>query len=87
MRPGRIIAVIGRSGVAFQDGDVTVDLCGTRVFEARQPTNFDEAAVAEALHAETVTVAVSLGSGPGEAVGWGCDLSEEYVGINADYHT
>jgi glutamate N-acetyltransferase/amino-acid N-acetyltransferase len=84
---GRIIAVIGRSGVAFEDGDVTVDLCGARVFEARQPTSFDEATVAEALRVDTVSIDVSLGSGPGEAVGWGCDLSEEYVGINADYHT
>ena len=35
----------------------------------------------------TVAIDVDLGAGDGAATGWGCDLSAEYVSINADYHT
>jgi len=84
---GRIIAVIGRSDAIYNEDDVTVGICGHRVFEHRRPTEVDPVAVARAMQADTVTIDVSLGSGPGAATGWGCDLSEEYVGINADYHT
>jgi glutamate N-acetyltransferase/amino-acid N-acetyltransferase len=84
---GRIVAVIGRSGVAYDEAAVSVSLCGHRVFEHERPTGFDPRSVAAALQAETVTIEVGLGDGPGAATGWGCDLTAEYVSINADYHT
>jgi glutamate N-acetyltransferase/amino-acid N-acetyltransferase len=87
---GRIISVIGRSDAEFDEGEVTVSLCGYRVFEHRGPTEFivrQPGVVAEAMKADTVTIEVSLGDGPGRATGWGCDLTAEYVHINADYHT
>ncbi|MCC6387032.1 MAG: bifunctional glutamate N-acetyltransferase/amino-acid acetyltransferase ArgJ [Dehalococcoidia bacterium] len=84
---GRIVAVIGRSTVRITEPKVTVTLCGTRVFEAGRPTDHDPAAVAEAMHGDTVTITCDLGVGEGSATGWGCDLSAEYVSINADYHT
>ncbi|MBI5946517.1 MAG: bifunctional glutamate N-acetyltransferase/amino-acid acetyltransferase ArgJ [Chloroflexi bacterium] len=84
---GRISAVIGRSGAAFDEADVTIDLCGARVFERSRPTDFDPAAVSAAMRAELVPIAVSLGNGPGTATAWGCDLTPEYVHLNADYTT
>jgi len=84
---GRIVSVIGRSGVSIVDSKVMVTLCGTRVFEHERPTEFDPAAVSEAMKAPTVTIGIELGAGAGEARGWGCDLTAEYVSINADYHT
>lgn len=84
---GRVVAVVGRSGLAFDEDAVTVAIAGVRVFEGRQPTEHDPAAVAEAMKSDTVTIEVGLGDGPGSATGWGCDLSAEYVHINADYHT
>ncbi len=84
---GRIISVIGRSGVELIDEKVTVDLCGYRVFEHEEPTEFDPAQVSKAMEASEVTIAVDLGIGLGEARGWGCDLTADYVSINADYHT
>jgi glutamate N-acetyltransferase/amino-acid N-acetyltransferase len=84
---GRIIAVIGRSEAAYNEDDVAVAICGRRVFEHLRPTEFDPAAVSESLKGDTVVIEVSLGAGPGSATGWTCDLSEEYVTINADYHT
>ncbi len=84
---GRIVAVIGRSGVAVSEPAVTVDLCGVRVFENEQPADFDAEALSGEMKRDTVTIAVHLGAGNASATGWGCDLSAEYVSINADYHT
>jgi glutamate N-acetyltransferase/amino-acid N-acetyltransferase len=41
---------------------------------------------AGAVHG-TVVVGVAIGNGPSEAKAWGCDLSYDYVKINADYST
>ncbi|MBI2765141.1 MAG: bifunctional glutamate N-acetyltransferase/amino-acid acetyltransferase ArgJ [Chloroflexi bacterium] len=84
---GRIVAVIGRSKVAINEPLVSVSVCGYRVFEAEQPTEHNPADVAAAMGGKTVTIEVDLGAGAGEATGWGCDLTAEYVSINADYHT
>jgi len=84
---GRIVAVVGRSGVTVDEPAVTVDLCGVRVFERARPTEFDPEALSGLMRGDTVTVAVDLGAGSASATGWGCDLSAEYVSINADYHT
>jgi glutamate N-acetyltransferase/amino-acid N-acetyltransferase len=84
---GRIVAVIGRSSVQVSEPDVTVSVCGQRVFEDTRPTEFDEEAVARAMRGDTVSIEVDLGVGSGAATGWGCDLTAEYVHINADYHT
>ena len=84
---GRIVAVAGRSGVDLSEERFFVEICGTRVFERAEPTEFDPLQVAGAMRADTVTIRVDMGVGDAEATGWGCDLSAEYVSINADYHT
>ncbi|MGE3075632.1 MAG: bifunctional glutamate N-acetyltransferase/amino-acid acetyltransferase ArgJ [Dehalococcoidia bacterium] len=84
---GRITAVIGRSGLVVNEPGVLISICGIRVFASERPTEFDEAALSDAMKADTVTIDVDLGAGTGAATGWGCDLTAEYVSINADYHT
>ena len=84
---GRIVAVVGRSGMAYSEAGVTVSVCGHQVFADEQPTEFDPGAVSAAMRGDTVSIGVDLGSGGGAATGWGCDLSADYVKINADYHT
>jgi len=84
---GRITAVIGRSGVQFEEDNVAISVCGTRVFQKQRPTDFDPDVVSRAMQGDTVTIEVDLGAGPFSATGWGCDLTAEYVHINADYHT
>lgn len=84
---GRIAAVVGRSGVELDEAAVAIDLCGTRVFQHGRPTEFDPAQLSLALRSPEVSVAVYLGAGSASATGWGCDLSADYVRINADYHT
>ncbi|OAI41549.1 hypothetical protein AYO38_00515 [bacterium SCGC AG-212-C10] len=84
---GRISAIIGRSEVAFAEANVTIDLCGVRVFEKSRPTDFDPAVLSQAMKADEVPVVVDLGEGAASATGWGCDLTPEYVHLNADYTT
>lgn len=84
---GRVTAVIGRSGLQVNEPAVTISICDIRVFEQERPTDFDPMALSEAMKADFVTIDVDLGAGAGSATGWGCDLTAEYVSINADYHT
>ena len=84
---GRVVAVVGRSTVQVSEPGVRVAICGHEVFADQRPTRFDPAVVAAAMQSTEVQIAVDLGVGSGEATGWGCDLTAEYVSINADYHT
>ena len=84
---GRISAIIGRSEVTFDEADVTIDLCGVRVFEGARPTAFDPAEVSRRMKADEVPIIVDLGAGSASATAWGCDLTPEYVHLNADYTT
>jgi glutamate N-acetyltransferase/amino-acid N-acetyltransferase len=59
----------------------------TLVFARGTPTTFDRAACSAYMKGSHVLLRVDLGLGRGEATVYTCDLSKEYVTINADYHT
>ena len=59
---------------------------GVPVF-AGEPQHYDPRTVSEAMRAEEVVFDVDLGVGPASGEAWGCDLSAQYVSINADYTT
>jgi glutamate N-acetyltransferase / amino-acid N-acetyltransferase len=83
---GRILSAVGNSGAALDVGLVTIALQGHVVYRGgSQP--FDEGAVSQAMHADDVHIHVDLGLGNGRGRAWGCDLSAEYVRINAEYRT
>jgi len=83
---GRILSAIGQSGVVADIDNLTVRLQGLTVFHgASQP--FDEAYVSKAMHAPEVVIEVDLAAGEASARAWGCDLTADYVRINAEYRT
>jgi glutamate N-acetyltransferase/amino-acid N-acetyltransferase len=84
---GRIVSAAGFAGVPFDPDRSTLKLQGIVVFRAGQPVPFDAEAASAALKAPEVVAELSCGLGKGEATVWTCDLSKEYVTINADYHT
>jgi glutamate N-acetyltransferase/amino-acid N-acetyltransferase len=84
---GRIVSVLGRSDASFVEEDVRVALGGHVVFENQRPTGVDPVTLAYAMQADEVPIEIDLGAGDASATGWGCDLSAEYVRINADYTT
>ena len=84
---GRIVAAAGRSGVTFDIERATVLVGGTVLFENGRPHDDAAPQAAEHLKGRTVQIEVSLGSGTESATIWTCDLSAEYVRINAEYRT
>ena len=85
---GRLIAVAGRAGVDFSLEGARVTIGGTVLFEDGTP--FDERASEASRHLQhsDIEIAVDLGTGGnGTARMWTCDLSAEYVRINAEYRT
>ncbi|WP_008309798.1 bifunctional ornithine acetyltransferase/N-acetylglutamate synthase [Leptolyngbya sp. PCC 6406] len=93
---GRIAAAAGRAGVPFELKNLRVQLGNFVLMEQGQPLPFDRAAASaylkqasagEYLKTDTVTIHVAIGSGPGQGTAWGCDLSYDYVRINAEYTT
>jgi len=84
---GRLIAVAGRAGVEFDLGRAAVTIGSTVLFEAGTPHDDNAPRAAEYLKGKEIAVAVDLGAGRATSTVWTCDLSAEYVRINADYRT
>ncbi len=84
---GRIIAALGRSGAAFTLDRCRVAIGGLVVFDRGAPATVDSELIREALSHPRLDIAIELGAGEGSGHAWGCDLSAEYVRINADYTT
>jgi glutamate N-acetyltransferase/amino-acid N-acetyltransferase len=84
---GRLIAVAGRAGVAFELSRASVTMGTTVLFDHGRP--HDEAAPQAAAYLEhsDILISVDLGAGSGSSTVWTCDLSAEYVRINAEYRT
>jgi len=84
---GRIVSAAGMCGVPFDPDRATLSLQGVEVFRKGRPAAFDPETVSELLGAKQVIVRLDCGSGKSSHTLWTCDMSEEYVSINADYHT
>jgi glutamate N-acetyltransferase / amino-acid N-acetyltransferase len=84
---GRLIAVAGRAGVAFELERAAVRIGSIVLFKDGRP--YDEASsdAADYLKHTELTVTVDLGAGTASSTVWTCDLSAEYVKINAEYRT
>jgi glutamate N-acetyltransferase/amino-acid N-acetyltransferase len=85
---GRLVAAAGRSGVPFELDRASVKVGGIVLFESGQPHDANAPKAAAHLSGKDVDIEVDLGTGGSEhATIWTCDLSAEYVRINADYRT
>jgi glutamate N-acetyltransferase/amino-acid N-acetyltransferase len=84
---GRLVAVAGRAGVGFQLSRASVRIGSLVLFDCGRPQDHLAPAAAEYLKNAEVTVGVDLGVGNASATIWTCDLSAEYVRINAEYRT
>ena len=84
---GRIVAAAGRSGVRFNPEDLALWIGDHQLMAAGQPLPFDRQAASDVLRGKDVLIRLKLMEGSAEASAWGCDLSDQYVRINADYTT
>ncbi|MCC5667346.1 bifunctional ornithine acetyltransferase/N-acetylglutamate synthase [Nostoc sp. CHAB 5784] len=93
---GRIAAAAGRAGVPFEQENLQIKLGNFLMLKNGQPLQFDRAAASAYLkkatagaylQQDTVLISVNVGNGHGSGKAWGCDLSYDYVRINAEYTT
>jgi len=84
---GRLICAAGRAGVAFDASRAAVTMGSIVLFKDGQPHDELASDAAEYLKGSDLTIGVDLGSGTASSTVWTCDLSAEYVRINADYRT
>jgi glutamate N-acetyltransferase/amino-acid N-acetyltransferase len=85
---GRLLAAAGRSGVAIDAERVTIFIGEEPVYEfGMRAAGFDEAATHAVMQGREYTISMNLGMGEAACRYVTCDLTEEYVRINADYST
>lgn len=85
---GRIIARLGQEGVGHEAlAHCLIYFQGCLVYGDGNPIKVDAQQLIEKMKQDTVTVVVDLQLGDAEATAWGCDLSQKYVKINAEYLT
>jgi glutamate N-acetyltransferase/amino-acid N-acetyltransferase len=85
---GRIVSAAGYSGVEFSEADLSLWLGTELLYERGAPVSFDAAAVSRKLRDErTVLLRLKFELGSAHCEFWTCDLTEEYIKLNADYHT
>jgi len=84
---GRLIAVAGRAGVAFELERAAVTIGSIVLFDNGRPHDERAPEAAAYLEGTDLAVAVDLGVGTASSTVWTCDLSAEYVRINAEYRT
>lgn len=84
---GRIVCAIGYSGMPIEPNEIKVSIGSYPVFETGLPCPIDEEEVKEYLEQENVQITIELNQGDFSAAAWGCDLTYDYVKINASYRT
>ena len=88
---GRFLGAMGYSGVEFDQDDVELFFESgagrLKVFDHGVPLDFDEEEALKILKEKEITVYIDMHEGDAEATAWGCDLTYDYVKINADYRS
>lgn len=84
---GRIIAAVGYSGAVIDPDKITIKIGGATMVENGEPIKFSEEELIEILKQHEVKIYVSLEVGKGHGFAWGCDLTYDYVQINASYRS
>ncbi len=84
---GRIVSAAGAAGLSSGPETMRLTIGGVLVFDGGTPVAADAGALKDAMAADEVAVRLDLGAGEGRARYLGCDLSYDYVKINAEYTT
>ncbi|MCP4754021.1 MAG: bifunctional glutamate N-acetyltransferase/amino-acid acetyltransferase ArgJ [Proteobacteria bacterium] len=87
---GRIMMAAGNgllSDDAVDNHPISISIQGVSVFSEGEPQSFDEEELSRLMAQFDVRIEVDLHNGNESTIGWGCDFSDEYIRINADYST
>ncbi|MBO31547.1 MAG: bifunctional ornithine acetyltransferase/N-acetylglutamate synthase [Rhodospirillaceae bacterium] len=85
---GRVVMAVGKSGEKADRDKLTIAMGGITIAELGQIADgYDEAPVAQHMKGQNIDIAVDVGISAGKATVWTCDLTHDYISINADYRT
>ena len=86
---GRILAAVGRAGVeTLKLSDIDIAIGPQTIVRNGEPAlEYDERAVAEVMAETDIDIAIRIGNGAAQVTVWTCDLSYDYVKINAEYRS
>ena len=84
---GRILCAVGYSGVDLDPDRVEVKLCGSAIYSDGAGLDVDAEELARAMEADEIPIEIDLSTGSSTAEIFTCDLTDEYVRLNAEYTT
>ncbi|MFC5602301.1 bifunctional ornithine acetyltransferase/N-acetylglutamate synthase [Sporosarcina koreensis] len=84
---GRVIAAVGYSGASVDPLGITIKIGDTPVVKDGEPVIFSEEQLLHYLKQPEVKIFVGLNKGSGHGIAWGCDLTYDYIQINASYRS
>lgn len=84
---GRVAAALGKTDCHFSQENVDIDFLGMPVLRGGLPIEFDEDEALKRFEQIEIHIDCNLGAGDGHAVIWTCDLTHDYISINADYRS
>lgn len=84
---GRILAAVGYSGIAFNPEQTEIFFDDLKILGKKYDISFSEEKAKKILEKKEITITVDLNGGKHSATFWTCDLSAEYVRINASYRS
>ena len=85
---GRIVMAIGKSEAKADCDRLGISIGGIVIAKnGQRKDGYNEAPVAAHIAGDDIDILVDMGLGPGEAVVWTCDLTHDYIAINADYRS
>ena len=84
---GRIVSAIGSHKGKFYPEKIELFIGPYKLFQNMVPLNFDEKQVSKYLKNKEIEITIDMHQGKSKSTVWTCDLSYDYVKINADYRT
>jgi glutamate N-acetyltransferase/amino-acid N-acetyltransferase len=84
---GRIICALGYSGVEINPGNVSISIGNLQVCSNGCYLPFDESLATQILSGNWIDITIIIGNGYGKATVWTCDLTHDYIDINASYRS
>lgn len=84
---GRIVCAVGYSGADFEPDKITVKVGSELIFSGGAPRITSEERLNKILEKDEVDINIDLAAGEASTVMWTCDLTYDYVKINAEYRT
>ena len=85
---GRVVMAVGKSGILVDPHRLAVSFGGVQITQGGEVAdNYDESQTTQHLKGSNIQLDVNLGMGEHESIVWTCDLTHDYISINADYRS